>query len=122
MLVMLDNSDQANALGYHDLSPSGMPLGKAFAGEDIRNGLQWPVTVSHEMCEMLADPDVNLTVFVQDANPTSGVLYAYENCDACEADSLAYSMGGVKVPDFVYPAWFGAGMSRGTNQFDVGTK
>src|SRR2546422_8069613 len=89
MLVILDNSDQANALGYHDLSPTGMPPGKAFAGEDIRNGLQWSVTVTHEILEMLADPDVNLTVCVQDANSTSGVIYAYEVCDPCEADSLA---------------------------------
>ena len=122
MLVILDNSDQANALGYHDLSPSGMPLAKAFAGEDIRNGLQWPVTVSHEMCEMLADPDVNLTVFVQDANPTSGVIYAYEVCDACEADSLAYNIGGVKVSDFVYPTWFESFRAEGSTQFDFGNK
>src|SRR5207245_11068819 len=65
MLVILDNSDQANALGYHDLSPSGMRLPRASAGEEIRNGLQWPVTVTHEMLEMLAAPAVNLTEFMQ---------------------------------------------------------
>jgi hypothetical protein len=33
-LVILDNSDQANALGYHDLTSEGLPLGKVFAATD----------------------------------------------------------------------------------------
>src|SRR2546425_4164285 len=94
MLVILDNSDQANALGYHDLSPSGMPLAKAFAGEDIRNGLQWPVTVSRERCEMRRDPRVKLPALVQDGNTTRRVIYGYEGCDASAGVSLACNMRG----------------------------
>ena len=30
-LVILDDSDQAGALGYHDLTPDGLPIGKVFA-------------------------------------------------------------------------------------------
>ena len=33
-LVILDNSDQAGALGYHDLTPDSLPLGKVFASTD----------------------------------------------------------------------------------------
>ena len=29
-LVLLDDSDQADALGYHDLTETGRPLGKVF--------------------------------------------------------------------------------------------
>src|ERR1700722_8111300 len=29
-LVLLDDSDQANALGYHDLTTEGLPIGKVF--------------------------------------------------------------------------------------------
>jgi hypothetical protein len=29
-LVMLDDSDQAGALGYHDLTSDGLPLGNIF--------------------------------------------------------------------------------------------
>src|SRR5437870_13683909 len=43
-LVVLDNSDVAGALGYHDLTDQGMPLGKVFAGTDITYGLQWTIT------------------------------------------------------------------------------
>lgn len=116
-LVILDNSDQAGALGYHDLTKDGLPLGKVFVKSDIQYGLQWTVTASHELLEMLADPDINLTAFVQKDN-SSGRLYAYEVCDACEADALGYKIDGVLVSDFVYPAWFESFRKKGSTQFD----
>lgn len=116
-LVVLDNSDQAGALGYHDLTPQGLPLGKIFAATDQQYGEQWTVTASHELLEMLGDPDINLTAFVQSSD-TVGVLYAYEVCDACEADAIAYQINGVLVSDFVYPAWFESFRQQGSTQFD----
>ena len=118
-LAALDNSDQSGALGYHDLTKDGLPLGKVFAGSDLKYGFQWTVTASHELLEMLADPDINLTAFVQ-ADAHSGVLYAYEVCDACEADQFAYKINGTLVSDFVYPAWFESFCKKGSTQFDHG--
>src|SRR5258708_24239792 len=63
-LTVLDDSDQAGALGYHDITDQGLPLGKGFAGTDLKYSKQWTVTASHELLEMLADPEINLTVFV----------------------------------------------------------
>ncbi|SEM65444.1 hypothetical protein SAMN05192574_101349 [Mucilaginibacter gossypiicola] len=117
-LIILDNSDQAGALGYHDLTSEGLPLGKVFAGTDLKFGTSWSVTASHELLEMLGDPDINLTVFVENKAGT-GVLYAYENCDACEDDSFAYLINGIKVSDFVFPSWFQKFHLPGT-QFDYG--
>src|SRR5258708_2931356 len=116
-LVILDDSDQAGALGYHDLTPDGLPIGKVFAASDLKAGTSWSVTASHELLEMLADPNINLTVFVQDAK-TSGTLYAYEVCDACEDDSFGYKINNVLVSDFVYPAWFENFREEGSTQFD----
>jgi hypothetical protein len=116
-LVLLDDTDQANALGYHDLTSEGLPMGKVFAGSDLKAGTSWTVTASHELLEMLGDPNINLTVFVQNTN-TAGVLYAYEVCDASEDDSLAYKIGEVQVSDFVYPAWFESFRTEGSTQFD----
>jgi hypothetical protein len=116
-LVILDDSDQAGALGYHDLTPDGLPLGKIFAASDLKAGDSWSVTASHELLEMLADPNINLTVFVQDAD-TTGTLYAYEVCDACEDDSFGYKINNVLVSDFVYPAWFENFREEGSTQFD----
>src|SRR5271168_2898153 len=120
-LTILDDSDQAGALGYHDLTPEGLPIGKVFAGTDLKYGNSWSVTASHELLEMLADPNINLTVFVQNAN-TSGTLFAYEVCDACEDDSLGYKINNILVSDFVYPAWFESFREKGSTQFDRGNQ
>jgi len=116
-LVILDDSDQAGALGYHDLTPDGLPIGKVFAASDLKAGTSWTVTASHELLEMLADPNINLTVFIQNAN-TTGTLYAYEVCDACEDDSFGYQINNILVSDFVYPAWFENFRAQGSTQFD----
>jgi hypothetical protein len=116
-LVLLDDSDQANALGYHDLTSDGFPMGKVFAASDLKAGTSWTVTASHELLEMLGDPNINLTVFVQNTN-TAGTLYAYEVCDACEDDSAGYQIDNVLLSDFVYPSWFESFRAEGSTQFD----
>jgi hypothetical protein len=112
-LAILDDSDSAGKFGYHDLNPRGLPLGKVFAGADIRYGASWTVTASHELLEMLVDPGINLT-----AMDLKQRLYAYEVCDACEADEYAYKIDGILVSDFVYPAWFEPLRAANSTQFD----
>lgn len=118
-LAILDDSDQAGALGYHDVTRQGLPLGKVFAKTDQVYGEQWSVTASHELLEMLADPNINLTVFEEAAS--GGRMYAYEVCDACEAEAFAYRIDGVLVSDFVYPSWFESFRQQGS-QFDHSKK
>ena len=80
-------------------------MGKAFAGSDSQYGYQWSVTLSHELLEMLADPDGVLAVpGPADASPFR--LYSRRVCDPCASPSHGYSRGGRLVSDFVYPAWF----------------
>jgi hypothetical protein len=100
-VVVLDNPDQAGALGYHELSSHGTPLGKIFAKLDLQSGSSWTVTLSHELLEMLADPWINWCAFADDSK-----IYALEVCDAVEADNLGYLINDVLVSDFVTPAWF----------------
>jgi hypothetical protein len=101
-LVFLDDSDQAGALGYHDLTPDQHPLGKVFAKTDQKFGLQASVTASHELMEMLGDPYINLTAL----DPKTLRMYAYETADAVEADELGYDINGVVVSDWVTPHFF----------------
>jgi hypothetical protein len=117
-IAILDNSDQAGALGYHDVTNEGLPLGKVFAKSTMADHGHWTVTASHELLEMLGDPEINLTVFVQDGNRNAGRLYAYEVCDACEADSFGYQINNVLVSDFVYPAWFESFRKQNSTRFD----
>ena len=100
-IVVMDDPDQAGALGYHELTSQGAPLGKIFAQLDIDSGSSWTATLSHELLEMLADPWINWC-----AVGTDSKIYALEVCDAVEADNLGYFIDGVLVSDFVTPAWF----------------
>ncbi|MFB7907691.1 hypothetical protein ACFC1T_14765 [Kitasatospora sp. NPDC056076] len=118
-MVVLDNSDQAGALGYHDLTANFLPIGKVFAATDKQYGENWTVTISHELLEIIGDPDIDQVVFDQ---PTAnkGTLYAMEVCDACQDENFAYDIAGVKVSDFVHPAWFQSARPANGTQFDHG--
>ncbi len=93
-----DHTDQDGALGYHDVI--GNPISYVFTADDFDDGLAWTVTASHEVLEMLGDPDIKQ---VRDAD---GFEYAYEACDACEDDQFAYLIDGHLMSDFVLPSWF----------------
>jgi hypothetical protein len=121
-LTVLDNSDQAGALGYHDVTKDGLPLGKVFAGTDLVYGTAWTVTASHELLEMLGDPAINLTALAitgfDVAQNSVGRLWAYEVCDPCEADQDGYLIDEVLLSDFVYPSWFEPFRPASSAQFD----
>ena len=109
-LAALDHSDEDGDLGYHETTDTGLPLGKAFIADDIADGLAWSVTLSHELLEMLADPQTDQSVYGPD-----GRLYAREVCDPCEDDQFGYLVPGsgpgpgVRVSDFVLPAYYTGG-------------
>jgi hypothetical protein len=113
-IAILNDSEQAGVLGYHDLTNQGLPLGKIFARTAKKSGIQWTVTASHELLETLANPDGNL--FAR-SHPDEGILYPYEVCDPCEPDKFGYKIDGVLVTDFVHPTWFESFHKKGT-QFD----
>jgi hypothetical protein len=104
-LAIMDNTDTQGVLGYHDVTTAGLPLGKVFARTDMIYGSSWTITTSHELLEMIADPEIDLTVFNQTSN-FGGRLYAYEVCDPCEADSQGYLINNIPVSDFVTPMYF----------------
>jgi hypothetical protein len=101
-LSVFDNADAAGALGYHETTAKGLPLGKVFAKTTLDYGGLWTVTFSHELLEMLLDPTINLLAIDEHHKRA----YAYEACDAVEADELGYDILGVRVSDFVKPSFF----------------
>ncbi|WP_296000804.1 hypothetical protein [Rugamonas sp.] len=100
-LVFLDNSDQASALAYHDLSNDGNPLSKVFVKTLRAGGASVSVGASHELCEMAVDPWLNGAY--QD---TAGHFWAAEICDPVQGDQYGYKIGDTLVSDFVTPNWF----------------
>lgn len=111
-LVVLDTSDVAGALGYHDLTPDFLPTGLVFAKTDQQYGLSWTVTASHELLEMIEDPWINVTGMSENQGGQV-ILFAYEVCDQVERDEDGYTIDlgdgspPVLVSNFVTPAWFG---------------
>src|ERR1700730_11709782 len=55
-LILVDSTDDRRQLGYHDLTSSGLPLSTVFV-RDVPEGQDWTHAASHELLEMLADPD-----------------------------------------------------------------
>jgi hypothetical protein len=101
-VVFLDDSDQANALAYHDLTNEGLPISKVFVKTIQSDNASVSVGASHEICEMAVDPWLNSAY--QDSQ---GVFWAGEVCDPVEDDQYGYKINGILVSDFVTPNWFG---------------
>jgi hypothetical protein len=99
-LVLLDDSDVANALGFHDVTAHGLPVGKVFIKSALDDGTSWTVDLSHEVLELLADPGCDRLIM------SGNKLYCMEVCDACEDDRFGYIINGVLVSDFVTPYFF----------------
>jgi hypothetical protein len=107
-LALFDNADVANALGYHDESATGQPLGKIFVATTLADGQKVEVTTSHELLEMLLDP------YVQDASQDGSIFWAKEACDMVENDEYlidipaGWNGAGTQVPvsNFGLPAWW----------------
>jgi hypothetical protein len=109
VIAVLDNADQAGALGYHATQPDGRPFARIFVEPILANGGQYlhgslslSVTISHEILETIGDPFCNWW-----CDGLDGKQYALELCDPVEGDS--YEIDGVAVSNFVGPRWFSDG-------------
>jgi hypothetical protein len=97
-MILFDDADAEEALGYHDVSKDGAPIGKVFVRTTLEDKELVSVTFCHELCEQLIDPGCQLWAMNGDA------LYAYEVCDACEEET--FDLGGITMSDFLFPAFF----------------
>ena len=111
-VVFLDDSDQASALAYHDLTNEGLPIAKVFVKTILADKASLSVGATHEICEMAVDPWLNGAY--QDIQ---GTFWAGEVCDPVEDTQYGYDIGGVLVTDFVTPSWFGHERAKGPIDF-----
>lgn len=115
VISILDNADQAGALGYHYEDTDGTVYARVFAktildsgGTILKGSYSVSGCLSHEVIEAIVDPTC-----VQWAQMDDTKFVAYEACDPVE--DTCYSItarvrGGtstnVAVSDFVLPNWF----------------
>jgi hypothetical protein len=90
--------DAPGAIAFHDVNGKAAPV--AYLGLALCQTLaDVSIAISHELCETAGDAGANLW-----ADDTMGSEYARELCDAVE--SSFYDIDGVRVSDFVLPAFF----------------
>src|SRR5271156_4065910 len=124
LVIIFDHADQAGALGYHDVTPQGLPYARIFwepirdnGGSLFGGAKSLSVTISHEVLETVGDPYANFWA----QNPKTGKLHALELADAVESD--AYVIDGIYVSNFVGPRFFreGSGPYDWMSQLQGGT-
>jgi len=89
--------------GYHDVK-QGRPFAFVFYSRS------WPLTFSHEVLEMLGNPFAKNTVkgpWPPPHHQTRIVHYDMEMCDPVEDARYGYLIDGIKLSDFITPAYFG---------------
>lgn len=113
-LAFYDDADAADAdfLGYHDVTPDGLPLSRVFVKTTLADGERVSVTASHELVEMLVDPAMNLLT----TGPDPKAVYAYETADPVEESS--FRVRGIPMSNFVYPSYFEEFHKPGSVRFD----
>jgi hypothetical protein len=103
VIAVLDDADQAGALGYHSTDSAGRVYGKVFVKTCLDYGVVPSTCFSHEVLETWGDPSADAWA----RNRAQGWDTPLELCDAVENGT--YVIAGVAVSNFLYPAWFGAG-------------
>src|SRR3954447_1274747 len=91
--------DLKGELGYHNREhhePAAV----------VAHTRDWPLTASHELLEMLADPWGSRLIVTDDPRGTDDrVRVLVEACDPCE--EFHYNVDGIALSDFVLPAYYG---------------
>ena len=107
------------ALGYHSANNKNLPYGFVYLDICAKAKEVWTCTLSHEVLELLGDPDAALTVTGPAPKGAPGsVHYDLEVCDPTQGDQ--YSIDDVVVSNFVGKRYFElSGGSGRTNYLNL---
>ncbi len=96
--------------GFH-MDKHNQPYAKVIG---TPNDPTWTIDASHEIIEMLVDPNGNrmqtsqaITIHGHSVVDAPGTFdYLVEACDPCEANNFAYEIEGIAVSDFITPNFY----------------
>ena len=99
--VLLQDELPNGAAGLHKRDDNKQPFAL------VALTTNWTVFMSHEVLEMLVDPQGTLTRAGNSLKSGQGrVEYLIEVCDPCQSSCFAYSVNSVMVSDFYTPQYF----------------
>jgi len=116
MKMVIRDHSKSGDLGFH--IEGGKPVGYIYAKDDMSDQHEYTSTLSHELLEMIADPNANLYAngpFRIKGRRRVG-FFAYEVCDPVQENY--YKIDGVRVQDFVRPEWFEEFHKKGSMKMD----
>ncbi len=96
-----DPGDPIGAVGYHGLTPAGVPFAKVFASIGLKDQATNTVAITHEILEMLANPFGRNKFLYPGGEPFPWRLFDGEVCDPVAKQH--YAIGDTDVADFVWP-------------------
>jgi hypothetical protein len=99
--VIADSAEQVSYLGYHEVAPSGFPIGFTFVEVARMHGSEVSAVLTHELWEARSNPLIERVVLGPD-----GRQWFYENADAVQADKWGFRVNGVLLSNFVLPSYF----------------
>ncbi|HLY41446.1 MAG TPA: hypothetical protein VKR52_09530 [Terracidiphilus sp.] len=121
IIYLGDSSDDpttgvSGAYGYHSANNAKIPYGFVYLDICERYKEVWTCTLSHEVLELLGDPDAAMTVTGPAPKGKSGtVYYDLEVCDPTQGD--IYSIDNVVVSNFVGKKYFGLSGGTGNTNY-----
>jgi len=106
----------SKVFGYHFVNNANIPYGFVYLDICEQYGEVWTCTLSHEVLELLADPDAAMTVTGPAPNSAPGnVYYDLEVADPTMGDT--YNIDNIVVSNFVGRAYFGLSGGNGQTNF-----
>jgi hypothetical protein len=99
-VILLDNADRADALGYHELTAFSLPLAKVFTATTRNDSQTVSRVLSHEIIEMVVNP------YIARRQVIGPDTYLVETGDPIHLDRLGYERLGVLVSIFVTPDYY----------------
>lgn len=99
-IIVRDALPQRGVVGIH-LDDRGQPFSL------VQYSQTWSLTASHEVLEMVADPQGNRLMPGGSLKRGQGIVeFLIEVCDPCGAPEFAYTVNGILVSDFITPHYY----------------
>lgn len=104
VIAVVDDSPQIDALGLHDLTSTGLPIGFAAVKTTLACGGTPKRVLCHEVDEMAVDPMINR--FIPAKFQGKDIETIIEVADPVESDVDGYDISGEPMSNFVTPAYY----------------